>query len=227
MNKPDLVVISVQIQPFLANLKRRSIRMDVLATDSAGVKYNIEIQRADKGAGFKRARYHSSMMDANLLKKGKDFNKLPETYVIFITENDVIGDGQPVYHIERYIFESGRVFSDGAHILYVNGAYRGDTPVGKLMHDFFCTDPDDMNYDILADRVRYFKEEKEGVAIMCKAMEDIFQEGMEKGIEKGTKKTQKKYVIRMLDAGEPLEKIAKYSGLSLDKVKKLQAKRAL
>ncbi len=162
MDKPDLVVISVQIQPFLANLRRRSIRLDVLAIDSDGVKYNIEIQRADKGAGFKRARYHSSMMDANLLKKGKDFNKLPETYVIFITENDVIGDGQPVYHIERYIFESGRIFNDGAHILYVNGAYRGDTPVGKLMHDFFCTDPDDMNYDILADRVRYFKEEKKG-----------------------------------------------------------------
>ena len=27
------------------------------------------------------------MMDANLLKKGEDFDRLPETWVIFITEN--------------------------------------------------------------------------------------------------------------------------------------------
>lgn len=31
----------------------------------------------------------------------------------------------------------------------MNGKYRGDDEVGKLMHDFSCTDPDDMNYEIL------------------------------------------------------------------------------
>ena len=30
------------------------------------------------------------------------------------------------------------------------------------MHDFFCTDPDDMNYKELADKVRYFKEDEKG-----------------------------------------------------------------
>lgn len=37
----------------------------------------------------------------------------------------------------------------GEDVLYVNGKYRGDDEVGKLMHDFSCTDPDDMNYEIL------------------------------------------------------------------------------
>lgn len=33
-----------------------------------------------------------------------------------------------------------------------------------------------MHYQILADRVRYFKEDTEGVATMCKMMEDMKNE---------------------------------------------------
>ena len=90
-------------QVFVENLVNCSVRLDILATDSVGTKYNIEIQRSDKGAGRKRARYNSSMLDANLLQKGEDFSELPETYVIFITENDVMGKGLPLYPVERYI----------------------------------------------------------------------------------------------------------------------------
>lgn len=97
---------------------------------------------------------------ANLLRKGEDFDELAETYVVFITERDVIGDGRPIYKIERYSSGSGKKFEDDSHILYVNGAYRDKTPIGKLMHDFSCTAPGDM-HDELAERVRFFKESKE------------------------------------------------------------------
>ena len=40
---------------------------------------------------------------------------------------------------------TGKPFGDGEHILYVNGAYRGDSDLGRLMHDFSCTDAKDMN----------------------------------------------------------------------------------
>lgn len=76
------------------------------------------------------------MLDANLLRKGEKSDELPETYVAFITEHDVIGKGRPLYHIGRYIFDTNERFDDGSHILYVNGEYRDETPVGKLMHDF-------------------------------------------------------------------------------------------
>ena len=176
LNTQDLKVVDVRTQVFMENLLNRSVRLDVLATDSTNTKYNIEIQRADKGAGRKRARYNSSMIDANNLQKGEQFEELPEAYVIFITENDVIGKGKALYHVERSILETDELFCDGSHIIYVNGSYRDDTPIGKLMHDFSCTQPDDMNYGILAKRVRYFKESKEGIAIMCKAMEDMRNE---------------------------------------------------
>jgi predicted transposase/invertase (TIGR01784 family) len=93
LEKPDLKVLDVRTQVFVENLLNRSVRLDILATDSTGAKLNVEVQRSDKGAGRKRARYNSSMMDANLLKKGEDFDKLPETWVIFITDNDVMGKG--------------------------------------------------------------------------------------------------------------------------------------
>ena len=76
-------------------------------------------------------------------------------------------------------------FNDREHILYVNGQYKGEDDLGKLMHDFLCNDPDDMNFDILADRTRYFKENPEGVSEMCKAMEDMRNEALERGRVEG------------------------------------------
>lgn len=215
LDMPDLNVLDVRTQVFVENLLNRSVRLDVLATDSAGRKFNIEIQRADKGAERKRARYNSSMMDANLLKKGEDFDNLPETYVVFITENDVMGKGKPLYLIERCIPETGERFEDGTHILYANGAYRDKSPIGKLMHDFSCTNPSDMYYGVLADRVKFFKESKEGIAVMCKAMEDMRNQTLKEGMINVAK--------RMLADGTlTLEKIAEYAGLSLDEAKKLK-----
>ena len=214
LDKPDLNVVDVRTQVFVENLLNRSVRLDVLATDSKGRKFNIEIQRSDKGAGRKRARYNSSMMDVNLLEKGNDFEALPETYVIFITENDVIGLGEAVYEIERCFVKSGKRFGDGSHILYVNGSYRDDSPVGKLMHDFSCTDPSDMCYTVLADRARFFKESKEGNAIMSKILEDMRRQSYQEGI--------KAVALRMLESQKlSLEEISALSGLSLDEVKKL------
>ena len=218
LEKPDLKVLDVRTQVFVENLLNRSVRLNILATDSTGAKLNVEVQRSDKGAGRKRARYNSSMMDANLLKKGEDFDKLPETWVIFITENDVMGKGLPLYPIERCFLGTGERFEDGSHILYVNGAYRGDTPIGKLMHDFSCTDAADMYYGTLADRVRFFKESKEGIEIMCRAMEDMRNQTLKEGAINSAK--------RMLADGIlTLEKIAEYAGLPLDEVKKLKAER--
>lgn len=220
LEKPDLRVTDVRTQVFIENLLNRSVRLDVLATDSDGRKINVEIQRADRGAGKHRARYNSSMMDANLLPKGEDTDDLPEVYVVFITENDVLGGGLPLHRINRYDQDLGVPFDDGSHIVYVNGAYRGDSPIGLLMHDFSCTDPAEMHYNALADRVRFYKESKEGIAIMCKVMEDMREQSLQEGRKERAVETAK----RMLADGVlSLEKIAEYVGLNLDEVKKLQA----
>ena len=181
LDKPDIRVKSVTTQRQMKNLLGRDICLDIDADDDSGKKYNIEVQRSDKGADRKRARYHSSILDAHLLKPGEDYSDLPETFVIFITENDVIGDGLPLYTIERKITNTGKSFDDGEHIIYVNGADKNvSTELGRLMHDFFCTDADDMNFRELAEKVRFYKEDEKGVAEMCKVMEDMRNEEAKK-----------------------------------------------
>ncbi len=91
----------------------------------------------------------------------------------FITERDELGAYLPIYHIDRTIRETGEPFGDGSHIIYVNGACKDDTPLGILMHDFMCSDPEEMKYKVLADRARYLKGSKEGIQSMCRAMEEL------------------------------------------------------
>ncbi len=210
MEKPDLKVKNARTQYSIKNLLGRSVRLDIHAVDTIGKKYNIEVQRADKGAGAKRARYNSSVIDTNSLLPGSKFADLPETYIIFITETDVMGDNKPIYHIDRVVKETGKYFGDEAHIIYVNGEYRGDTPLGQLMHDFSCKNPSDMYYKILADKTRYFKEDKEGVAAMCKIVEDLIDS------------EKKEIALKMLQDGKlEKEEIAKYFDLTLEQVEEL------
>ncbi|MDE7477767.1 MAG: Rpn family recombination-promoting nuclease/putative transposase [Lachnospiraceae bacterium] len=154
----------------------RSICLDAYGTDSDGKKYDLEVQKAGDGADPHRARYHSSVLDVENLRSGQEFKELPDTYTIFITEKDFFGGGKPLYPIERMNLTAGNFFEDGEHILYVNGEYRGDSELGKLMHDFNCMNADDMNFELVAERTRYFKENPEGVSRMCKMMEDMRNE---------------------------------------------------
>lgn len=87
------------------------------------------------------------VLDAHSLQPKEDLSALRDSYVIFLTENDAIGKGKSIYRIERRIEETGETFDDSEHIIYVNGADKdGSTALGKLMQDFFCADPDDMNH---------------------------------------------------------------------------------
>ena len=45
-----------------------------------------------------------------------------------------------LYHIDRMVTETNTTFEDGAHIIYVNAQIKNNTALGKLMHDFSCTD---------------------------------------------------------------------------------------
>ena len=165
IEKPDLVITRCETQ---VDMKRvtgaRSLCLDAYATDSNGKKYDIEIQRADNGADPHRARYHSSVMDIENLDENQDYSDLPDTYVIFITENDYFKNNDAIYLIQKINLTTGMPFKDGSHIIYVNGQYRDDSDIGKLMHDFNCTDANDMNFELIASKTRYLKENPKGGA---------------------------------------------------------------
>ena len=69
------------------------------------------------------------------------------------------------------------MFGDGLHILYVNGEYQDvETPVGRLMHDFYCTKSEDMYSKVLADEVKYLKETEGGRGRMCRVLDEMCEE---------------------------------------------------
>lgn len=117
LKKKDLKVKDVHVQYDIKNLQGRSVRLDILATDESGKLYNVEVQRNNHGAVPKRAKYNSSLLDANITDAGEDYKNLAETYVIFITEGDIFGANKALYHIDRIVKETKKPFGDEAHII--------------------------------------------------------------------------------------------------------------
>ena len=121
----------------------------------------------------------------------------------------------------------GRRRVGGAHIVYVNGATRSNSEIGKLIHDLLCRDAAKMYFDVLKKRVGQFKNSEEGRHVMCKAMEELGARREARGKREGKRETMLATAMRMLKDGVlALKDIARYSGLSLAQVKKLQASMA-
>lgn len=64
--------------------------------------------------------------------------------------------------------DTNEPFDDGEHIIYVNGEYRGDTDIGKLMHDFNCVNAKDMNFELMAEKTKCLKENSTPVVLSRK-----------------------------------------------------------
>lgn len=224
LERSDFTVLETSTQHTYTSATKHSIRMDIRAKDSTGRIADIEIQRADSGTGAKRARYHSSMIDRELLNRGQEFDTIAETFVIFITENDKYHAGLPLYHVDRMIRELNcQEFGDEAHIIYVNGEY-ADTehPVGRLMHDFHCTRADDMLIPVLAEEVRYMKETEGGQRQMSGIMEELFRQGEAKGRAEG----QKENIENMISLGYSDDIIARCLNVSAEQVAAIRSGRS-
>lgn len=102
MKKPDLEVVSMRTQEPKSNPGRRSLRMDIVARDADNRLYNIEVQSDSRGASVRRARFHADLMDADSLPRGANYEELPETYVIFITKDDMFGEGKGIYYLDLF-----------------------------------------------------------------------------------------------------------------------------
>ena len=224
LERDDIRVQRTEAQVEYKSATKRSIKLDIRAVDAEGRVMDIEVQRAEKGAGVRRARFHSSMIDRTLLEKGDDFESLVDTYVIFITEQDRFGAGLPLYHVERKITElNDAMFGDGAHIIYVNGAFRDlEHPVGRLMHDMNCRDAKEMLNPLLAEEVRYLKETNGGRTQMCRAFEEVAKEAAMEAAKEAEEKTKRETARNLIALNQmSVETIAKCVNLPVEEVRAL------
>ena len=75
---------------------KRGIRLDVYIADSDRV-FDLEMQTTDKRNLGCRMRYYQSLIDAELLDKGANFNDLKESNIIFFCTFDPFRKGLPQY----------------------------------------------------------------------------------------------------------------------------------
>ena len=219
----------------LGSLHGRGVRLDILGRCANGKLCDIEVQRSNKAAPPKRFRYNSAMLDANVTLPGDDFKKLPETYVVFITEHDYFGDGEPIYYVDRMVHGSHRIFNDEAHIVIANGDYNANDDVGHLMHDFKSLTSKGMYYPVLAEMVHKHKETEEGIDIMCAAFQKVADDAAAEAAAKATAEATAKairaarqkeisIVSNLLDKGFTFDEAvetAEVSEVPLDELRKL------
>ncbi len=226
LNRNDLIVKKSMTQVQKSNLFGRSVKLDVVAEDIFRQEYNIEIQREKSGAGGKRIRYHQAMLDSHTLKKGKDFEHLPTLYIIFILEHDIFKQGMPIYFVNKTLSiqdEDGDYlpFDDGCNIMYVNGDYRGDNALGKLMHDFATQNADDMFYDELARKVKFHKQEERGIEMASQIVEEYGDMRAAEAFKQGEQKKAEEAARSFYKNGASIELIAKSLNMTEEQVQEI------
>ena len=109
----------------------------------------------------------------------------------------------------------------------MNGEYQDDSDIGKLMHDFSTPNADEMYYNELAEKVRYHKQDSEGVHMASQIVEEYGDEraaaALQQGIQQGIQQQAVEAAINLLKMNilSP-EQIAQAQGLPLEKVLELQ-----
>ena len=171
LEDPRLVVESVHTQDTLANVFGRAVRLDCLCTLGNGSRCNIEVQRSDNDNHFKRVRVNEAGITWKESEKGTPFEKIPDVIVIYISEFDIMDGGKTTYHVDKVVRETGKVIKDGTTNIYVNTKIRDGSATSELMGLFLQKEVENPSFPKLSERVRYIKNNKEGVRAMCDVME--------------------------------------------------------
>ena len=205
MDDPGIELVSVRTQYVISKVISHGARLDVLAEDKKGVICHLEIEGADVADHARRTRFYGSVTDGEFLRKGRDYNELPERYIFYISRKDIWKNGYTVYEEEKRFRQTGKKHNDGSHLIYVNAEIDDGSRIAKLMKYFKTADPFDDSEGELSKRVRFLKTEEGGIEIMCEIMERIREEGRESGMKESHKKT----AWNLEKMGMPLDTIAK------------------
>lgn len=146
-----------------------SVGLAILATNR-GWRYQIKVFRDDTADRDRKSGLELYSVEHTAALAGID-DKIAAHFVIYIVEHGATR--KPID--SRCILLDGwnehGHFGFGTSAFYVNCDRKNRSPLGQLMYDFSCTDPSYMNYPILADRVRYFKETRQGNRDICEMLE--------------------------------------------------------
>ena len=225
----------------------KSIRLDVYFEDGDTV-YDIEMQKVDTGNLPLRARMYSSMMDANMLDKGLEYEALRRSYVIFVCMFDLFERGRTKYTFRSICEEDKDLpLGDGRCIMFLNtkgsigkpgadldaffGYLNGGVSsigTGKDSGSEFVEMVDNYVLDINGDedwRQGYMKYELNLIEKYKDGKAEGINEGRAEGISIGEARGEANERSRMAkslkEQGVPIEVIAKAASISIEEARSL------
>ena len=235
----DIIVhkreISVSEATVITGMESKSIRLDVLFEDDDGW-YDIEMQVENRENLPKRSRYYGAAIDVNKLKKGRNYNELMPSYIIFICLYDEMKIDEPVYSFRMFDEKYCIPLNDERYTIILNASCSVGKvperlrPLFKYLNKGEVAAEDNFIEKIDA-RVREFQDDEEIKHMMSvedemrlayeKKLEQGRKQIFEQGIEKGRELKAQKMAKAMKADNEPVERIVKYTGLSKEEIDKL------
>ncbi len=181
-------VIENKTQYSIRNIAEHSVVLDLLVEDFEHKVYDIEVHTGVIDNLIKRIRYYQSAINWSILEKSKDYKKLTDTYIIYITQNDFLKKGRNKYEIVKRIIETDEPYEDGEHLLFLNTEVRDGTDLSEFLQYMKKSDADNGKFGSLSKAVKYHKANENGVRFMCKIMEELWADGRMAGIQEGEAK---------------------------------------
>ena len=229
--KKDLIVEEVTPQRVLRGASSHSVTLDVLASDSSGKVYDIEVQTTKESGYIRRMRYYAAMIDSSYLDPGEEYEKLPELYLITLTPMDFLRGNRLRYEVQRSVSELDCDVDNGIHEIYINAAVKDDSELSELMQFLASIELGHAKFPALSKRIQQYKTEEKGVTEVSTAFETLTAELMQKsraeGREEGREEGRMEKRLMIQDAfksGVPVKTIAQFSRLSEEEVQEILAK---
>lgn len=208
----DLTVVRVEPQRSFRNIYGHSSVSDVWAEDSRYNQYSLEIQVAENEDHLRRSRFIQSRVDSRCLGIGTEYEKLPELYLIFITERDFLHVEEGVVEVVRVIKRKGGQADNGVHEIYANLEHPADDEKRRRLLSFIkdTNNPDIFTegFEHLAARVMHLKNEEGGLQFMCNVIERERAEGRAEGRVEGGWLQLIRLTMKKRDKGMEVHEIA-------------------
>ncbi len=170
------------------------VRLDVLA-EEAGTKrrFNVEMQVKTEHALAKRSRYYHAQMDMDALLTGETYDKLPDTYVIFICDFAPFAKRLYRYTVQNRIQETGEMLNDGSHTIILSTKGENESEVSEKLVNFLkyvgqeADETDDDYIKKIQEQIKRIKQNRdweEKYMLLEEMMRDERMEGRQEGQER-------------------------------------------
>ena len=234
----------VELEKFFnVEMEGKAIRLDVYAEDAGTSVYDIEMQttKSPHDSLPKRTLYYQALIVANQIKKGRDYQDLKKTFIIFVCTFDPFGEGRRIYTFKNICLESPSLrLANGSTTIFLNAKgingevdkdiqdllefINGKQAQGDFVKRIATKVGEVKSNDRL--KVRYMSWYAEEMRIKRLARIEGREEGREEGRaegrvegrEEGRTEVRLEMIKNLLSENAPLDLISKVSGWTKEKI---------